>query len=146
MSVQAHWLGGYRCEATDLVNGHELLGDEPASLTGENTGLNPFTLLLMSVANCTVTTLVGVSREKGIDLQGIDVRVKHKQSRSIKSPASPMQRGLRMTEMRRTIVVDGDLSDDDLEDLLYGAENCPVSATLAGSVPIKTKLTASSLD
>ncbi len=113
LSVQARWLGGYRCEATDLVNGHELLGDEPESLTGENTGPsentgpNPFTLLLMSLANCTVTTLVGVSREKGIDLRGIEVQVKHKQNRTIKSPASPMQRGLRMTEMRRSIVVDG---------------------------------------
>ena len=48
MSVQARWLGGYRCEVTDLVNGHELLGDEPESLTGENTGPNPFTLLLVS--------------------------------------------------------------------------------------------------
>jgi uncharacterized OsmC-like protein len=140
LSVKARWLGGYRCQAEDVVNGHRLFGDEPESLTGENTGPNPFTLLLMSLANCTVTTLVGVSREKGIDLRAIDVEVKHKQSRMIDSPANPAQRGLRMTEIRRTIVVDGDLTDQERGDLLDGAENCPVSVTLAGGTSIRTEL------
>ncbi|WP_431200741.1 OsmC family protein [Mucilaginibacter sp. P19] len=37
--------------------GHGLITDEPLEAEGSNTGMNPFSLLLASLASCTVITL-----------------------------------------------------------------------------------------
>jgi uncharacterized OsmC-like protein len=83
---------------------------------------------------------VGVSREKNINLAGIKVRVVHKQNIKVAGPHDPAQRGLKITELRRHIQVSGDLSEDDAQALLWGAEHCPISNTLEGAVAIETRL------
>lgn len=83
---------------------------------------------------------MGVSREKKINLAGIKVRVVHKQNIKVAGPHDPRQRSLKITELRRHIEVRGDLSPQDVEDLLWGANHCPVSNTLEGAVSIKTRL------
>jgi uncharacterized OsmC-like protein len=42
--------------------------------------------------------------------------------------------------LRRHIQVRGDISEQEAQVLLWGAENCPVSNTLEGAVPIVTRL------
>jgi len=85
-------------------------------------------------------TLVGVSREKNIPLEGLRVRVVHKQNIKVAGPHDPAQRGLRITELRRHIQVKGKISDDEAKALLWAANHCPVSNTLEAAVPIKTRL------
>ncbi len=85
-------------------------------------------------------TLVGVSREKNIKLEGLRVRVVHKQNITVSGPHDPAQRGLKITELRRHIQVRGDFSEEEAQALLWGAEHCPVSNTLEGALPIKTRL------
>lgn len=140
MAVLVKWRGGYECETEVMDSGHVLIGDEPEALGGENKGPNPFALLQMSLANCTVVTLVGVAREKNIQLDDIRVRVVHKQNIKVAGPHDPEQRSLKITELRRHITVKGDIGDEEAEALLWGANHCPVSNTLEGAVPIKTRL------
>ncbi len=83
---------------------------------------------------------MGVSREKGIKLEGLRVRVAHKQNIQVRGPHDPAQRGLRITELRRHIQVSGDLSEENAQALLWGAEHCPISNTLEGAVAITTRL------
>jgi uncharacterized OsmC-like protein len=83
---------------------------------------------------------VGVAREKGIPLDGVHVRVVHKQNVLNVGPADPRQREMKITGYRRHISVKGNLSAGQLEVLLWGANHCPVSNTLEGAVPIETKL------
>jgi uncharacterized OsmC-like protein len=87
-----------------------------------------------------VVTLVGVARERNIQLEGIQVRIVHKQNIQVAGPHDPAQRGLRITELRRHIQVEGEVSQEEAQVLLWGAENCPVSNTLEGAVPIVTRL------
>lgn len=143
MPVEAEWQGRFRVRATVGDTGHELIGDEPEALAGENAGPNPFALLMASLANCTVVTVVGEAELQGLALRGVRVRVRHKQNLICDGPADARQRELEITELRRTVTVDGDLTEEECKRLRWAAESCPVSRTLARGVPIITDLVRS---
>ena len=140
MTVVAELLDGFECKTHVLDSGHIVVGDEPESLGGENKGPNPFAFLQMSLANCTIVTLVGVAYEKGITLGDVTVRVSHKQNMKVSGPKDPQQRQLKMTELRRTIILTGSYTEEEKEALLWGANHCPVSNTLEGGVDMVTRL------
>ena len=84
---------------------------------------------------------MGVSREKDIALEGVKVRVAHQQNiEDCYGPFDPRQRSLKITKLRRHIEVKGDLSAEDVETLLWGANHCPVSNSLEGAIEIATKI------
>lgn len=83
---------------------------------------------------------MGVAHVENIKLESVRVRVVHKQNIMGIGPNDPEQRTLKITELRRHIEVKGDLSEEDKETLLWGANNCPISNTIEGSVPITTRL------
>ena len=84
---------------------------------------------------------MGVSREKNIALAGVKVRVAHQQNiTDCYGPFDPRQRSLKITKLRRHIEVKGDLSEEDVEALLWGANHCPVSNSLEGAIEIETKI------
>ena len=58
----------------------------------------------------------------------------------VNGPLDPRQRQLRMTELRRHIEVKGPISPEQAEQLLWGAEHCPVSNSLEGAIKITTRL------
>lgn len=140
--MRAKWLGGCKTEAFDMWGKHTLLGDEPESIGGTNEAPSPFALLSIALANCTLTTMWRVARDEKIALSGMEVRVSHKQNRLDETADSPYQVtcDLRMTEIQRRIVVEGDINEGDAQALLWGAEHCPVSNTIVGSTPIKTTI------
>lgn len=140
MAVTTEWRGGFQCDARVLESGHVVHGDEPEAVGGDNTGANPFGLLQASLANCTVVTVVGEAQLLGVELAGLTVSVRHKQNMLPVGPADPKQRDLRITQFRRDITVRGDLSEDQRDRLLWAAEHCPVSNSLAGTIDIVTTL------
>jgi uncharacterized OsmC-like protein len=83
---------------------------------------------------------VGVSHEKKIKLEGIKVRVVHKQNIKVAGPKDPAQRGLKITELRRHIQLKGNFTDEEKAALLWGANHCPISNTLKAAMPITTRL------
>lgn len=84
---------------------------------------------------------MGVAREKNIALDGVKVRVVHQQNiLDCYGPLDPRQRGLKITKLRRHIEVTGELSKEDVEILLWGANHCPVSNSLEGAIEIETKI------
>jgi uncharacterized OsmC-like protein len=83
---------------------------------------------------------VGVAYEKGITLHGIEVEIKHKQNIAVKGPKDTKQRQLKITELRRTIRLQGPHSEEEKDTLLWGANHCPVSNSLEGAIEIKTHL------
>ena len=83
---------------------------------------------------------MGVAYERGITLHGIEVEIKHKQNIAVKGPKDTKQRQLKITELRRTIRLQGPHSEEEKETLLWGANHCPVSNSLEGAIEIKTQL------
>lgn len=140
MAVTAAWQGGLRCHTDVRDSGHIIQGDEPEALGGDNTGPNPFSLLQASLANCTIVTVVGEAELMGAPLDSLEVEVRHKQNKMVGGPRDPEQRTLKVTALRRRVVVGGDLSDEQVERLRWAAEHCPVSNTLEGSVELVTEI------
>ncbi len=83
-------------------------------------------------------TLVGVAREFNIPLQGIEVRVSHKQNMLVKGPNDPKQRQMRVTQLYRRIQVRGQITEEDRQRLLWGAEHCPVHNSIGPAIPTET--------
>lgn len=119
---------------------HSMVGDEPLEFGGQDRGFNPFALLMASLGNCTVVTVTGVSREHNIPLEKVACQVSHKQNKLCYGPNDPGQRGLKITVLTRHIQVWGTISEAQSDQLLYGAEHCPVSNTLEAGVRIRTTI------
>jgi uncharacterized OsmC-like protein len=83
---------------------------------------------------------VGVSRAENIDLQGLVVRVKHKQN-TMAPPTDHRARSVKIVALQRAIEVNGDISREESHLLLEGAEHCPVHNSLRGAIEIHTTLT-----
>lgn len=142
LAARARWITGLQTEARDEWGGHTLICDEPESIGGTNTGPSPFSLLQMALANCSATTILRVAKDEKIPITGLEVRVFHKQNRLDETATShyTVTCDLRMTELRRRIVVEGELSEEQLKLLLWGVEHCPVSNSIEKAIPIKTDL------
>lgn len=140
MAVSAAWRGGFECETEVTDSGHVVVGDEPEPLGGANRGPNPFALLQISLANCTIVTVKGEADLLGVELDELHVDVRHKQNKLVTGPGDPEQRTLRITELRRTLRVAGDLTEEQRARLLWAAEHCPVSNSLAGAIKVVTEL------
>jgi len=109
------------------IGEHRLLTDEPASVGGEDTGPDPHDLLAASLGACTALTLTLYARRKQMDLQDLDVRIRHAKEGDA-------------YVFRRTIAYIGNLSLEDKQRLTEIAEKCPVHRTLMGQIQITTEM------
>ena len=118
--------------------GHSLTVDEPTGLGGTNTGPSPFALLMASVGACSAITVVDAARERGLKVDRVRVSVKLKQNKISNSPGDPE---LLITELRRSIEIEGDLSPEDREWLFERGDACPVSRSIAAGIATPTAAT-----
>jgi uncharacterized OsmC-like protein len=72
----------------------------------------------------------------------IEVEVKYKLNHLNESATShyTATTSLKISEIRRVVRIRGDVDDRAAAKLLWGAEHCPVSNTIEGSVPVRTTL------
>lgn len=105
-----------------------LLADEPTTVGGNDSGPDPYTLLLSSLASCTLSTLRMYAQRKQWNIQGIQVEVNLFQ---VKEPSLT-------TTIIRHLFFPETISEEQRERLLYIAEQCPVSKLLKNSIQIET--------
>jgi uncharacterized OsmC-like protein/predicted DsbA family dithiol-disulfide isomerase len=116
------------------VGPHQLVADLPPADGGLDTGPSPYDLLLSALGACTAMTVRWAADKQKLPLRGVEVRLS--QSRG---PAGEHL-------FRRSIVVDGDLTDAQREALLRAADRCPVARTLEGEIQIETRLGEAGVD
>jgi len=116
---------------TEVVAGNNrLLSDEPISLGGGDTGLNPFELLASSLATCTAATLRMYMDMKKWEVVEIVVDVEMIEDKPNK-----------ITHFKREIqFIGGTLDEDQRKRLLTIAEKCPVHKVISGNVGIETTI------
>jgi len=110
------------------VGPHRLVGDEPASMGGEDEGPSPFELLLASLGTCTSMTIKMYADRKALPLSRVEVRLSQEKTSEA-------------LVIRRAIELEGDLNEEQRARLLEIANKCPVHKALTGTIRIESELT-----
>lgn len=130
-------LDGFRTEVR--LGQHELIADEPLSVGGTDLGPTPYDLLSAALATCTSMTLRMYANHKKLDLESATVRVEHGKVHAEDCEDCESGTG-KIDEFRRTISLEGDLSDEQKGRMLEIADRCPVHRTLHGEMKVRSKL------
>lgn len=118
---------------------HELVADEPASLGGGDKGPGPYDYLLAALGACTSITLRMYANRKQMPLTGISVRLSQKKVHAADCADCDSENG-QITEIERSITLDGDLSPEQRMMLMDIADKCPVHRTLSNEIKVRTRL------
>ncbi len=118
-----------RTQYQTIVNsgGHAIVADEPAKADGTDTGMNPFSLLLASLASCTVITLRMYINRKMWPIDEIKADIE-------------MFKTVSGTQIETKLSFKGEISVEQRDRLLKIADACPVHKILVGSISINTTI------
>lgn len=108
-------------------NGH-FITDEPEKLGGRDLGPDPYSLLLSSLAACTLSTLRMYIDRKGWNIAEINISLNLFQENN----------GKLITTIAKTLTFPPTVDREQRARLLEIAEKCPVSKLLKGTILINT--------
>ena len=123
---------------TIRIGQHCLQSDESADW-GNDTGPNPYELLLAALGACTSMTLRMYAERKQWPLQGVEVRLGHSRIHAEDCAACDTKEGM-VDQIDAEISLIGDLADSQRRRLMEIAELCPVHRTLLGDIQIRLSL------
>ncbi len=127
---------------TALVSGpHRLVADEPTAIKGgTDTGPSPYDLLSAALASCTSMTLVMYARHKKLNVDHVDVEVRHDRVHADDCEHCE-DKTAKIDRFRRRLSVSGELTAAERERLVEIADRCPVHRTLHSEILIETTMT-----
>jgi putative redox protein len=119
-------IGTQTYKTTITTANHTIIADEPVAAGGEDLGFSPDELLSASLGACTAATLRMYANRKGwSELTGVEVNV-------------TFNRLAGSSTMERTILLQGNITQEQKERLLYIANRCPIHQTLTHPINITT--------
>jgi len=121
-------IGKKKYECTVEWRNGKFIADEPASIGGEDTGPDPYTLLLSSLASCKLITLRMYIDRKGWEIDRIAMSTNLYQEE---------KDGLTSTIIECDILFISPVSEEQKLKLMEIAKNCPVSKILQGDVKVR---------
>lgn len=118
------------------AGGHTFITDEPLEAGGENAGPDPYSLILAALGSCISMTVRLYARRKGWALDRVTVRL-----RQNKIHAQDCKECERSTEgyvhrIERSVVLEGDLTEEQRQRLQEIAHKCPVHKSLTSEIVI----------
>jgi putative redox protein len=127
----------------ELVAGeHLLLADEPESNGGEDTGPNPYDLLLSALASCKIITMQMYARRKNWVVESITLRASHSRVAAENCDDCTSPPGTKVDVIECDIQVTGELDQAQVTRLIEIGDRCPIHRTLLSETRIRTRLVA----
>lgn len=105
------------------------IADEPVKSGGEDSGPDPYTLLLSSLATCTLVTLRMYIDRKGWDIANIGIQANMYQTKKDEKVITVIDRDINFLQK---------VTDEQREKLTEIAMACPVSKILQGEIIVRT--------
>lgn len=137
--VSANTEQGFLCKV--LASGHQLVADEPIAVGGTNLGPSPYDYLAAALGSCTAMTLNMYARHKKIDLDKVSVDVTHNRIHAKDCVDCEKSNG-QVDVLKRSISLEGNLTDEQRKRMLEIADRCPVHKTLENEIKIVSVLEA----
>jgi len=114
---------------------HQLVADEPVESGGNDDGPDPYSFLIAALGACTAMTLKLYARQKGWDLQSVEVQLKHEKIHAQDCMECETKDG-KLDRIWREIKLTGNLLDEQRTRLREIAKRCPVHRTLTSEISI----------
>jgi putative redox protein len=127
-SITAELIGDFRVDITNGV--HTWRADEPVDLGGDNTGPNPYDLLLGSLAACTTITLSMYTKRKGIEMTSLSVEYSYQKIHADDCEQCEEEHTGMIDHVTSRIFIDGNFDEATRNRLIDIAQRCPVHKTL----------------
>lgn len=119
----------------DITNGtHTWRADEPVHLGGDNTGPNPYDMLLGALAACTSITLSMYAQRKGIEISSLSVEYSHDKVHAKDCEQCDETHEGMIDRVTSRIFIDGDFDEATRKRLMEIAQRCPVHKTLESGI------------
>jgi len=138
MSVYARSLGNVKVEIN--AGNHSLLADEPVASGGSDAGLNPYDLLLASLASCKIITMQMYAHRKGWPVKGIEINMSTHKVHAKDCEDCESNPDARVDIIETEIRLLGNLDQEQREQIIEISEKCPVHRTLTSETKIRTVL------
>ncbi|MBU4538981.1 MAG: OsmC family protein [Weeksellaceae bacterium] len=124
MTSKIKYLGDLRCESEHLQSGTLVYTDAPTDNHGKGEVFSPTDLCATSLAQCMLTTIAILGKDKGISIEDSYC--------DLQKIMNPKPR--KIAEIVCNLYFKGDYSDEDRAFIKETALNCPVALTLSSEV------------
>jgi putative redox protein len=118
---------------------HLLIAGEPEALGGDDAGPGPYDYLLAALGACTSITMRLYAQRKAIALEGISIRLSHRNVHAEDCVDCESREG-HVAEIAREIRLEGDIPESERARLMEIADKCPIHKTLTHEIKIRSRL------
>lgn len=120
------------------AGGHALTADEPESAGGQDTGPNPYGLLLSALAACKIMTAQMYADRKGWPVDRISAELETYKVHGKDCEECETSSSAKVDIIEVSLKFEGDLTADQIQRLAQIADRCPVHRTLTTETRIRT--------
>ena len=118
---------------------HDIIADEPLGI-GDDAGPDPYSLLLSSLAACTIMTVRMYAKRKNWPLEDVHLSLSTHKVHAKDCEDCESDPNARVDVIEHQISFTGNLSQGQIERLTDIASKCPVHRTLTSETVIRTEV------